>query len=119
MSFVTEMEEVLDDLWGVVQDQHDTVKSVMIHVENCRYIELSVKLEDGNKLEASIPWNESISDLLKNLKEDIQRAAKYHSEEIDVLVGSVQADVDKHKKSRKKLRMLDPTPLEELAMQAE
>jgi hypothetical protein len=119
MSFVNELGEALDTLWPLVQDQDDAVNRLVIEITNSKTISVVIELEDDDCLEGEIAWEQPVSDLTDQLSEGISYIARDHTDSIEYLQGDIQADVDRHKEARRKVKALDPSPLEELALQAE
>ena len=136
MSFMLDLEEVYESLWPIVQDT-DGIERVSIDVDyGGREVHVQVYLEGQDnyygkrpRVHATVGWKARTSTLMKKIKAGIKLHVKNHDQKVKAAEAEVtrlkarvkdaEAAAKVVSKREESIRMLVPTPLEELAQQAE
>lgn len=119
MSFLSELEEGLDSIWPLLEE-HEFLDSMEIRFDfACGYIYVNMEDEHGTHMEATIEWPEETATLMTRLHESIQSAISVQQSAVDVVMEHARDQSALHKERAKLYKGLIPSPLEELAAQAE
>ncbi len=135
MSFVSEIGEAIENLWPLLEDHDTAIGNLDISVDFERNeISILARLSEDDAcvdawgtggseyITASIPWSESIDTLMAQFADRIRE----HAAAKNTLAVAVRSEVaesvstaERYESTAKALRALAPSPLEELAQQAE
>jgi hypothetical protein len=120
MSFVSELSEIVDKLWPLLEDYCETLDAIRLDVDMATgEIRVELESDDGSMVDARIDWQEDVETLAERLRSAISvEQAGYR--------GRALASIESAKEGASYalaiadgLKGLIPSPLEELAQQAE
>lgn len=134
MSFLLDLEEAYDELWPVVQNT-DGINRISIDLNwGDDTVTISIWPE-GHRgfgfrpISATVKWTAKTSTLINKLRTELRALTKQHFKEAENAAHRVKQAAEEVKvaetysknvqEKHRRLRMLAPSPLEELAQQAE
>lgn len=112
MSFLSELEAFIEEAWPLVEN-HESIARIQLDIDpgnNDLSVTLYLKDYDQETF-AQVAWTDTVSDLMDALRCSLSDAAERCARK--------KEDGDIAENCRKQIKLLDISPLEELAQQAE